>query len=567
MQRLKHFIHSSLIAFVLLYVGNATAATGMLRVNVFTPNLLQHEGTDVKVTYISDERLTTGQTFAELADNFEVINIIEGTPENWRASNGQLVYQQEWVLSLFPKKTGTVKIPPITINGITSRPRSINVTPVSGYLTAAGKPRRMFAETLIEKKEAWVNSEVMLTYRVYIEQQAYDGRRVRFDEPEPENAEVFVVSQTRGRQRIGTTNYIVSQKQVALYPQKSGVLHIPQFVAIARVREMGSYSLSNLSFEKVLARSEDVEIKVLPQQNTQGDWLPAKDLALTESFDKNTNELKLGDALSRTVTITATGVTPSALPTIDVLQQKNLGVFGKEKPKVQQTITKQGVVTKKTFSFTLLPKAAGTLTLPEISISYWHVGPQAMKTATLGARTYTVIDPNATTESATETPEATPTTATTSSEPTHSTGTSWWTVLLLILWLITLAAFAWREWLRRKPSPQNTTTTHVHTAPTSFKLKKLEAACNAGDAAQAKQLLLAWGEQHVGHKTSLSALARHVGDDLGQHFLALDQHLYAAQTDVSWDGDALYAAFESWQTEGAEQQTAKDGTPLPTLYQ
>ena len=111
------------------------------------------------------------------------------------------------------------------------------------------------------------------------------------------------------KRRIDGREMTVFERRLALYPHGSTMLTISPFVHhLTLVANNGE----RFGHDVV---SKPVELKVEARPATNGNWwLPARNVEYSDVWDRDPGMLGNGETATRTVTITATGVPPSALP-------------------------------------------------------------------------------------------------------------------------------------------------------------------------------------------------------------------------------------------------------------
>jgi hypothetical protein len=120
-------------------------------------------------------------------------------------------------------------------------------------------------------------------------------------------------------------------------------------------------------------------------------WLPLTSLKITED-PLAVQSVRVGDLISRKITLSANGAVGSQLP--DVEGQQNHGDFRvyTDKPTMGQTIDKTGAILAwRTESFSLVPQRPGILVLPAVTVSWWNVDTDKLATAELPRRTIKVL--------------------------------------------------------------------------------------------------------------------------------------------------------------------------------
>jgi len=120
-------------------------------------------------------------------------------------------------------------------------------------------------------------------------------------------------------------------------------------------------------------------------------WLPLTSLKITEDASAP-QSVRVGDLISRKITLSANGAVGSQLP--DVGEQQNREDFKvyADKPVMGQTVDKSGAILAwRTESFSLVPQHPGTLVLPAVTVSWWNVLTDKIATAELPQRTIKVL--------------------------------------------------------------------------------------------------------------------------------------------------------------------------------
>jgi hypothetical protein len=132
-------------------------------------------------------------------------------------------------------------------------------------------------------------------------------------------------------------------------------------------------------------------LNVRPPVAAINPWLPLASLKLAEDMPV-AQSVRVGDLISRKITLSANGAAGSQLP--DVEEQQNHRDFKvyTDKPTMGQTIDKTGVILAlRTESFSLVPQHPGTLVLPAVTVSWWNVVTDRAATSELPQRIIKVL--------------------------------------------------------------------------------------------------------------------------------------------------------------------------------
>ncbi|MDZ7825574.1 MAG: BatD family protein [Gammaproteobacteria bacterium] len=298
-----------------------------------------------------------------------------------------------WKLTLEPRREGTLQIPAIEYEGERTRPISIRVTEPSPE-ERARMERTVFLESQVSRDEVRVQEQLLYRVRLH-----YAADAVLFgDLPEPPEIEDAVL-QPLGEARPSVEvrdgiRYNVIEQRYAIVPQASGTLRIPpeHFTGAIRMADRGQTRRKNLRIE-----SDGHEVRVRPRPASWPDdvpWLPARDLTLSENWDRTPPRLRAGEPAGRTIELSARGVTASTLPEIRVGEEDGFRLYP-DPPRLDEGMAAGRFVATRIQSMTLIPEQAGTLRLPEIRVPWWDTQNDEMRVAVLPGRRLEVRAGNA----------------------------------------------------------------------------------------------------------------------------------------------------------------------------
>lgn len=459
----------------------------------------------------------------------------------------------DWTLTLRPKHTGKLTIPPIALGNEKTNPIAIDVT--RGDTSAASNANRLvFFETSVDTNATYVQGQVIYTVKLYY------VNSISGDFPAPPDIDDAVVETVEKERRyqsiVGNRRFYVLEKSYAIYPQKSGKLVIPR-ETFSGLRGGGSF-FSFAQTEPVNAVSEPhtIIVKPKPAAFTGGQWLPAKSLTITESWGggKGAPKLQVGEPVNRILTMTAKGVASSLLPPFPALSLDNAKTYADPPDTTDQPNASDGIVSTESTTVGIVPTSPGKLTLPEIRVPWWNTKTDKMEVAVIPAETYTIAPaaPGASVSVPAAPPTPTPQTAAPIA-PTQQTSyipsRLWMYVLaaIALLWLATI--WLWlgtrrrlTDLLRRMeeaPAPQAPGLTERDAWET------FERACKAGNASRARNALFVWAKLRDPRLNSLRDLT---DDVLAAEVDRLDDALYAPGAAQTWQGNTLLAAATTLRT-------------------
>jgi len=470
---------------------------------------------------------------------------------------------------MMAKRSGTLQIPSISFGDDKTNPLEINVTtsvtsqPVNGNSA-------LFLQVEVEAGKAYVQSQILYTVRFY--------RRVQLaqaglSEPNIENAVVEKLGEERSyNKQLNGVEYAVSELRYAIFPQKSGRLKIPPLELTAQVLMGQKRSRFNNYFNQPTTQtrriySNELELDVLPvPEALKGEpWLPAEQIVLQQQWSNESLEVKVGEPITRTITLKAKGAMVSQLPELS-LNQDNAGLkIYPDKALRHDEKTATGMVAIFQQKIAYIPSGTGRFELPAIELSWFNREIETMEKVGLPATTLIVISGAAQPIIDTEIPPTVmPKAAQVTAEPSEATpksassGWIWLSVVLASGWLLTLL-FLLKS---RGKQPKLVGEIKDKPLPLNAAVKTVQQACLKNDPIATRKALLKWAEIKYG-ATRLEQLKSFLNPSLQAELSLLNQSLYSADCS-GWNGENL---MQLVQEASDQRESGKgEGDRLEPLY-
>ena len=246
---------------------------------------------------------------APLERHFEVLG--SNRNSSFTLSNGRRESATTWQVTLMARHAGELTIPALAVGGERTQPIAIRVSEDPAPAAAAAREVQLQVET--DTAELHVQQQLLLTVRLL--HAVNLNRGATLEAPEIPDAVVRELGENSYEKVIDGRRYGVFERRYAVFPQESGELVVPALGFQAALGGGGGWFDQFGSRGKMLRlRSEEKRIRVLPPEAGATPWLPARVLTVIETWDKSPQELRVGDSATRTVTITATGLTGAQLP-------------------------------------------------------------------------------------------------------------------------------------------------------------------------------------------------------------------------------------------------------------
>ncbi len=529
--------------------------------------------------------------------------------------NGRSSSSRGWQFVLGPKRTGKLAVPAIRIGGATTKPLELEVLPAA-QAAELGPAPPVVLEAEVEPKRPFVQQKVIYTVRLL---SRVPLRQPRISEPQIADAIVEPLGrQTEYSSQRDGQQYRVTERRYAVFPQRSGSLQIDGPVLAAQLPEQnqrggqrypgrdmfgdfdrlfgpGGFPNSSSLFGQtrpLRLRAATQTLDVQPQPaGSPSPWLPAESLTLNDAWSKDPPQLRVGEPITRSVVITAQGLSAAQLPDLEPEAPTGIKVYP-DKAESQARVDGDTLVAQKVLKFALVPERSGSLRLPEIRVAWWDVAKQQPREARLPAREVTVLpgaagspapansaapwvgsQPSAPTARPPFPPRAAAEPSAVGADRDDAVGMSYWP------WVVAILALAWLAttalWLRARRAhavPGVGAPAAPQTVAASPKpgraLAAIEQACRSDDPAAARQALLEWAAVRWPEEPPrrLDSLIPRLGGEVAPVLHALDRSLYAQATQP-WDGAAAWQVLSAALTRLDRTKSAmhKDGA-LPPLY-
>ena len=496
--------------------------------------------------------------FSALDADFELLG--RSSSSSVSISNGRTTSSMLWAVGLRPRREGKLTIPPLTVGKARTEAVALTVG-AAPAVAAANAGDDFFLDVTADPQLVYVQQQVRVTVRFYYAVNQTDGAVEELSLPD---AVVQKLGQDRSydAERAGR-RYRVMERRYAVTAQKSGSLVLPALNF--RGRALSGNDPNALFFGRgraVETRSEatTIEVKPRPAASAGGAWLPAQSLQLQIEGVTAATPARVGEPLTVTVTVIAQGLGFEQLPEIELPAIAGAEVYP-DKSVTRSRESSGWVVGERSRKFAIVPKHAGKLQIPALSLDWWNVAEDAAAKATTESVTVDVAE--AANQPAAAPAAAAPAVATQADLPADSGSAMFWRLAAIVgflLWLATLAVLLLV--LRRLPRRAAAAAPSVAFSPTR---RSFERAVADGDAAAAAQRLLAWARSEGLRANHLGELAAQLTAPAQREAIArLQAVLYGAAGGTLPPG--LAAAFAQGFS-GAATVAANDAASvLPPLW-
>lgn len=503
--------------------------------------------------------------FSPLDEDFDVLS--QSSSNSISLVNGKMTRSIRWTLIAMAKHAGNLEVPPISFGKDRSEAAPLRVSEHAAN-DDLNNEEDIFIEVEAAPENPYIQAQILYTVRIYTR---VEIARATIDEPEQADAIIEKLGEDKNFQtQVKGIDYMVTERRYAIFPQKSGMVTIGPLVLTAEVITDSPRSSFNGFFGSNVTRTKRVSSKAIslmvkpaPASFTGKQWLAAEQLELKEEWSGDLQNIKVGEPVTRTLTVQAKGSTVGQLPELHNASSEESVKFYPDQPVLQEQKNATGLVAKRQEKIALIPSKGGSFKLPAIEIPWFNTRTQQMEVARIPETTIAVASSGSakTAENARPlpvNPEA--------KQPSlviekPATGQKniwiWISAGLATGWLATLGFFLMRR-PRREPEQEER---QLAQGSSEYR-RNLKKACADNDPSAAKNALLEWGRQKF-NVNSLSGVAAFSDARLRDEILALNKALYSNKAE-HWQGKKLYQAFT--ENKAREQWTKTQDDALEPLF-
>lgn len=313
--------------------------------------------------------------------------------------NGQASHTYQWNVVLSPKVENVATIPSISFKNFSSSPIEITVA-----AAAPEQKQNISISYDISNSEPYLQEQIIYTLTIKTSENL-QGSLPQFVDDGSQSWIIKQISEPAVDTEID--NGIESKTvtiRYALFPQKSGVLSIPQmrlhayypdknrgrpasslFSAFFNEDLLNSFGFNNMKKVDLTTKPQTIEVRAIPSENNGYWWLPSQQVTISSDWDNKLPEFKAGEPANRRITLTAAGIIDTQLPKLSFKEVVGLKQYP-EKPEVSSYVTQNGIISQMNINVVYIPEKDGALNIPEIIVPWYNLNTEQMDRAQLSAQ-------------------------------------------------------------------------------------------------------------------------------------------------------------------------------------
>ncbi|ALT00353.1 hypothetical protein AT746_06160 [Lacimicrobium alkaliphilum] len=493
--------------------------------------------------------------------------------------NFDMTRTTRWTTRLIPRKAGRFTIPAFEIAGQRSEPIELMVLPASQ--SSANQARDIYIETEVDLNKVYLQQQIHYVAKLYLSR---DLQRGSLTAPKLENADIRQIGKDKEYTEISSgQRYRVIERRFAIIPQSSGKFTIEGPIFDGEITQPSNRSYGFFNQSKPVSRVGkpiDIEVLAMPD-NYRQHWLPSEYVELHQEWQSAGDQYKVGEPITRILTLTALGVVEEQLPEINSQYPDEF----KSYPDQANTSTVEKddtLVAQRRETIAIIPTQAGTLTIPEVKVAWFNTLTGQTEYATLEEQTIEVApaqissaedvplpvssdntDNQQQSERQQQTAPDKPQSA--SADENQDSPGNWWSVisiLLLVLWLLTL--LLWWCQSRRKPSAARIKPNTAATDDEKQLWQQLQQAIKRHDSQAVIAALTPWLCCNLGISGNLADCQQRLQDQALNEQINLLLGSRYGKTERDWQADKLITLLQT-QRKTAVRSKSRPGHKLVSL--
>ncbi|MGB3727181.1 MAG: BatD family protein [Glaciecola sp.] len=489
--------------------------------------------------------------------------------------NGTMSKNISWTVNLYPLTSGNFTIPSFSIDGINSNSFAVTVLARNAQNNAA--PRDYYVDATVNQETVYLQQQLLYTIKIHLSQ---DIQRGNLGLPELDGALIEQVGEDKDYQEIiDGVRYRIIERNYAIIPQSSGTFTITGPIFEAQVLSSSRQSFANFGRTRTIARRAPditIDVQAMPS-NYNYPWLPSEYVEVNEQWQGDATTLTVGEPVTRTITLTAIGLTKEQLPSLSTPYHPNFKVYP-EQPQFSSVEHQNAIVAQGVYNTAVIPSSEGDYVLPEVKVPWFNVKTGTTEFATIPARTITVV-PNNNQPSKSVTPETKDTSddVANTSRPIESDnmlqqrGFAPWMVYALLATNVFTLVLAMVLWLSKR-APLNPVQVSANTTSKQLSeeqhYKALKQYLEQGKTAELSALLDTWllalrGTNHQSVSQSLSkAVNSSASNSALYHYNQVLKSQYSSD-DANIDFAAFIKSLHEYREHVLNETTP---APLSAMY-
>lgn len=365
------------------------------------------EGDTLTLTLEYDGDSNSQPDLSKLRKDFNIVST--STSQQFSFVNGAASQIKKWSFGLKPLHKGKINIPSVKLDNLYSNSAEVEVKEMTDVAYVPDSRENTNAPYFEIKQEfdvkhPYVQQQVNFFVHIYDSIGLQNGAPTISADAQkdwvivPLTDKPIVRQETINHKRMNIETYAF-----AAFPQKGGTLEIPQVSFEGFYVKDAAFDFPNfdddisffgVNFHNVFGqqvpvrmktKAQNIDVRPIPANSLSASWMPLNNLELSAKWGEK-SKFKTGEAITRTITLKATGMTESMLPKITFPEADGFKQYP-ENPTVSEQIINGKIVTTAIFNNVYIPQKSGKLTIPPLKMQWFNVDTQKLQITSIPQET------------------------------------------------------------------------------------------------------------------------------------------------------------------------------------
>lgn len=361
--------------------------------------------------------------------------------------NGKFSQQTTWQVRLQANELGKLTIPSLKIGDLNTQPIQLNVIEADQIPLNAEQKHTVFMKNSLDKQDVYIGQSFIFSTKLFIPP---NTNQLDLTAPQLKGADISVVAEDKNGQTVRNgIRYHTITRQYKITPTTAGQFSIDSPVLSGTLRKVISISewQNKVIADPFNVRGERLQVHVKAKpESYKGEWLVSDDLHLIENIDLSAQSYKVGEPITRSITLQVASLDKNKLPNIKLNYPASLRVYP-DQDQLDEGQANGLTYGVRTIRHAIIADTAGPLTLPAITLNWFNSRTNQQETATLPAQTLAILPAD---KPATITPMEHP--ANQQAQPTviiDNAALIYWQIAVAVLIVIMLIMIAYHLSFRR----------------------------------------------------------------------------------------------------------------------
>lgn len=369
-----------LLAFTLAFsfFASQTFATTTLKVSVDRNPAMA--GETFFLTVVADDSVNNNALDTKPLLNDFIVGQTS-TSSNTQILNGSMTQQTTWRVALIARTPGQYTIPALSADGVSSQPISMKIVERT---QASEENQEVKLETDISAKTTYIGQPIIYTIKLFIGTRL---QRANLQAPNLVGGDVVQMNEDEDASEIiDGKRYRTITRRYSITPSKAGSFDLQGTIFRGDISQYGYGRSKPIS---LVGDNEKIIVKPIPN-DFPGQWLASPIVTLEDEWPTS-NEYKVGEPITRTITLSAANVSTEQMPDINIDTGIDLQAYP-DKPEFKKGFSGNTLISQVVQKLAIIPSKAGSITIPEVRIPWFNVNTESIEWAIIASKTIQVAD-------------------------------------------------------------------------------------------------------------------------------------------------------------------------------